>query len=156
MLSISTAIFVTGAMTKVVTDRTNNMESKIENRKDEKTSYIEDSIKLYDVEIENRTTYSEKEVPGIKFKIRNDGKRTLRRIAVTVYFKDQEGNVIAEKSFTPVSNWSIFENTGPLKPGYIWQMNSQDFYRLEGIPDEWQKGSAVARISDIEFAPDEG
>src|SRR5690606_28064197 len=95
--------------------------------------------------------------PGVRFKLRNDGERTLNRVEVMVFFKDSAGKIIAEKDFNPVlvSQFGIGDSK-PLRPGYIWQMDASRFYKADSGPDEWEEGAVEARITDIEFAPDDG
>ena len=116
-----------------------------------KQAYIQ-HVKLYGVEADIYDTYREKKVPGVKFKLKNEGNQTLKSVKVTVYFKDAKGKVIHEENFYPISSLSWSTNSGPLKPGYIWQLERGKFYKVESIPTEWKNGSADAQITDIEFA----
>jgi hypothetical protein len=110
-------------------------------------------LKLYDLESGLYDTYLDKRVPGVKFKIRNEGDLTLTRVEVTVYFKDASGNTIHEEAFLPVSSVSFgLENHGPLKPGYIWELERGKFYTAKSVPSEWKVGAAEAKITDIDFA----
>jgi hypothetical protein len=62
--------------------------------------------------------------------------------------------VIAEEDFNPVlvSRYSYSGDNKPLKPGYVWQMESDKFYQAKSVPSEWQEGSIDARITDIAFS----
>jgi len=40
----------------------------------------------------------------------------------------------------------------PLKPGYVWQMESGKFYAAKQVPSEWAGGSYEAKITDIIFS----
>ena len=115
-----------------------------------KQAYV-DKVKLYDLEARYYETYSGN-VPGVKFKLKNTGDQTLRRVEVTVYFKDAKGQVIHEETYHPVlvTKYSI-SNDPPLKPNYIWQLERGKFYQAKSVPDEWKAGSVSARITDIEF-----
>lgn len=122
-------------------------KAKEEKRKQE---YIQ-HVKLYGFEADIYDTYLENKVPGVKFKLKNEGNQTLKSVKVTVYFKDAKGKVIHEENFYPISASSWRTNSGPLKPGYIWQLERGKFYKVESVPTEWKKGSAKAQITDIEF-----
>jgi len=111
----------------------------------EKQAYLQ-KVELYDVIAKYYTTYFDERTPGVEFKIRNKGNRVLTKVKVTIYFKDASGVVIAEEDFYPVS-----EYRKPLKPSYIWQMERGKFYKAESVPDEWEEGNFVVRISDIEL-----
>lgn len=92
-------------------------------------------------------------VPGVLFKIRNNGDRSLDRVEATIYFKDAAGRVIAEEDYHPVlvSEYSFSGDNKPLKPDYIWQMEKGKFYSAKKVPDEWEEGSIDASITDIKF-----
>lgn len=119
----------------------------------EKNEYIK-KVVLYDLKSRYHETFLDKRVPGVEFKIRNKGNRTLRKVEVTVYFKDAKGSVIHEKNYTPVLflKDSYRQNNSPLRPGYIWQIERGKFYQAKSVPSEWKEGSVEARITDIEFS----
>jgi hypothetical protein len=108
-------------------------------------------LKLYDLETGLYETYLDKRVPGVKFKLKNEGDLTLTLVKVTVYFKDATGTTIHEESFLPVSAYAL-ENRGPLRPGYIWELERGKFYTAKSGPTEWKPGAAEARITDLEFS----
>jgi len=118
---------------------------------EKKQAYI-DKVKLYDFTAKYFSTYLDGKTPGVNFKIKNEGDKTLTKVEVTVYFKDAANNVIAEEDYHPVlvSEYSFGDNK-PLKPNYIWQMESGKFYTAKSVPSEWQEGNAVAKITDIKF-----
>ncbi len=118
---------------------------------EKKQAYI-DKVKLYDFTAKYFSSYLDGETPGVTFKIKNEGEKTLTKVEVTVYFKDSSNNVIAEEDYHPVlvSDYSFGDNK-PLKPNYIWQMESGKFYKAKSVPSEWQEGNAVAKITDLRF-----
>jgi len=118
---------------------------------EEKQEYIS-KVKLYAFEARYYKTYLDARVPGVEFKLKNEGDKTLTEVEVTVYFKDASGNVIAEEDYHPVlvSDFSFRDNK-LLKPNYIWQMEQGKFYQAKSVPSEWQEGNAVAKITTIEF-----
>ncbi|MGB5180239.1 MAG: hypothetical protein WBP44_16100, partial [Gammaproteobacteria bacterium] len=63
-----------------------------------KQEYIK-NVLLYDLEAKFYTTFSKNKVPGVKFKVKNNGDRLLREVEVTVYFKNASGTVIAEERY---------------------------------------------------------
>lgn len=119
--------------------------------------YIRDSVELYEVEARYYETYSGRS-PGVDFKLKNKGDRTLNRVEVTIYFKDASGAVIAEEDYSPVfvvdGAFSMRDNK-PLKPGYIWSQERDKFYKAESVPTEWKEGAIEAKITRLEFAPTE-
>ncbi len=109
-------------------------------------------LELFDVHAGYRPSFSEERVPGIDFKIRNKGDKTIDEVTVTIYFKDATGKRIAEEQFRPISALSFEPNHGPLKPGYVWEMEPGQFYRPKLAPRGWQDANADAEISSIHFA----
>jgi hypothetical protein len=120
--------------------------------KEEKKAYIP-SIDLYGFKAKYFSTYLDGRIPGVEFKLKNKGTRTLRKVEVTVYFKDRSGTVIAEKDYNPVlvTEYSFGGDNKPLKPNYIWQLERGKFLQATSIPAEWAEGNAEARITDIDF-----
>jgi len=119
----------------------------------QKQEYIK-NVSLYDLESKFYTTFSKTKVPGVRFKIKNNGARLLREVEVTVYFKNANGTVIAEERYRPVlaMKKSFSGNQVILKENYIWQMEEGNFYKAEGVPTEWQEGAVEARVTNIKFA----
>ena len=91
---------------------------------------------------------------GVKFKIRNEGKKTLNEIEVTVYFKDKDGNTIAEIPYKPVTRNpdSPIKNHKPLEPGAVWQMDRGKFLPAWTVPAHWVERAAVAKVTALEIA----
>lgn len=118
-----------------------------------KQEYIKNVI-LYDFKAKYYDSYLNKNIPGINFKIKNEGNRTLKKVEVTVYFKNADGNTIAEENYHPVlvSSYGFGDNNKPLKPNYIWQMERGKFYQAKSVPSEWKEGSAMSKITNIEFS----
>jgi len=117
-----------------------------------KQAYV-GNLSLYDLQAKYYETYLDKRVPGVQFKLKNNGDRTLDKVEVTVYFKDASGSVVAEENFHPVlvTKYSLGDNK-PLKPNYIWQLDRGKFYKAEAVPSEWKEGSVSAKITDLAFA----
>ena len=83
--------------------------------------------------------------------LKNNGNKELKRVQLTVYFKDNSGNIIHEDYFTPISEYSWNDNSKSLKPNRIWQMESGHYYKADNVPSEWKEGSAEIKVTDIEF-----
>ena len=119
---------------------------------EKKLAYI-DSVALYDLEAKFYKTFSERTVPGVKFKLKNNGDRLLREVEVTVYFKDGSGTVIAEERYHPVMGMNeSYSGNQVLKKNYIWQMEEGNFYKADGVPTEWQEGAVEAKVTNLKFA----
>jgi hypothetical protein len=122
----------------------------------EEVAYIRNNLRLYDVTAKYYESILDGNIPGVDFKIKNNGNRTLNRVKVRVVFQDSEGKPIAEEEYNPVlvieGGYSMDDNK-PLRPNYIWQNEPDKFYSAKSVPSEWQEGKVTATISDIEFAP---
>lgn len=122
----------------------------------EEAAYIRDHLKLYDLTARYYDTYSGKE-PGVNFKIKNDGNRTIKRLVVRVVFRDAKGQPIAEEEYTPVTDSEYaFDSAGPLRPNYIYQNDPEKFWTAKNVPTEWQAGNATASITEVEFGDGAG
>jgi hypothetical protein len=118
-----------------------------------KAAYIQQHLVLYSVEARYMDSVLDGRVPGVLFKLRNTGDRSLDKVKVTVRFRDASGTVIHDEDYYPVSvsDFSFGDNK-PLKAGYVWQMESGKFYAAKSVPSEWKEGSIDVQITDIEFS----
>jgi hypothetical protein len=131
---------------------TRELEEKIAQAK-ARQAYIP-MIEIYDLKSRYYESRLDGRVPGVEFKLKNNGDRELNRVEVTVYFKDASGAVIVEESYLPVfvSEYSFRDDNKPLKPGYIWQIEKGRFYVAKSVPSEWKEGAMTAEVTKIEFA----
>lgn len=114
-------------------------------------SYIRDNLDLYGLNARYFDSLLDGRVPGVEFKIRNKGNKTLSRVEVRVVFEDADGRPIAEETYMPVLVGGMMNNDPPLRPGYIWQQEQGSFFTAKKVPSEWAAGKAKATIVDIEF-----
>lgn len=121
----------------------------------EEASYIGEHLQLYDLEAKYFDSILDGQVPGVTFKLKNTGNRTLNEVEVRVEFMDENGQAIAEEEYHPVlvSEYNVSGDNTPLRPNYIWQGEPDQFYSAKSVPSEWAEGKARAIITDIEFAP---
>jgi hypothetical protein len=90
---------------------------------------------------------------AFRAKVKNEGDKPLKEVEVTVYFPDAEGNVIFEKSYTPVLATSgdyvslMGGNNDPLKPGYIRSFG----YVVEDCPSECAPKKVQLAVTNVEF-----
>ena len=116
--------------------------------------YIAENVEVYDLSARYQDSLLDGRVPGVDFKVKNNGERSLDEVEVTVVFYDSEGNAIAEDNYYPVLT-SSYNNDPPLRPGYIWQQERGQFYAAKSVPDEWESGKVTAKVTSIEFSPEE-
>jgi len=119
-----------------------------------KQEYINENTKLYDVEAKYTESRLKGTVPGVDFKVKNTGERTLDLVEVTVKFQNSKGEIIFEEEYTPVlvSKYNVTGDNKPLKPGYIWQQERGKFYIANSVTTEWKEGEVKASIKNIDFA----
>lgn len=112
--------------------------------------YINNLLEVYDFKAAWMNSLLDGKVPGVVFKIKNKGQKTISEIEVTVYFNDGKGNNIAEESYHPVYD-SITSDYKELKPNYTFQLESDRFYSTKTVPEEWKSGNATIEITNIKF-----
>ncbi len=119
----------------------------------EQAAYIRDHLKIYDFTAKIYDSMLDGEVPGVDFKIKNNGNRTITHLTVKVIFLDEHNKPIAEETFNPIAVGSITmgNEDKPLRPNYIWQNEADRFYSAKSVPNEWKPGNAQATITEIEF-----
>ncbi|MDQ0194926.1 hypothetical protein [Paenibacillus wynnii] len=111
--------------------------------------YINNLIQVYEFKAKYFDSLLDGKVPGVTFKIKNKGNKTLSEIEVTVYFKDANGNNIAEESYLPVNDMDF--DYKELKPNYTFQLDSDHFYTSKTVPKEWKAGNAEIKVTQIKF-----
>jgi len=123
----------------------------------EQTAYIRDHLKIYDLEGSYFDSILDGRVPGVDFKIKNDGNRTLNKVTVRVVFHDAQDKPIAEEEYSPVfvTSSGFGDDNKPLRPNYIWKQEQGKFYTAKSVPSEWKTGNVTAKVTEIEFGPDE-
>lgn len=123
----------------------------------EEAAYIAQHLQVYELEARYFDSILDGRVPGVTFKVKNNGPRTLNKVVVRVVFHDAAGRPIAEEEYTPVlvSAYSYGDRNTPLRPNYISQQDRGSFYAAKSVPTEWKSGQASASITEIEFAPEE-
>lgn len=119
----------------------------------EAAQYMAQNVEVYDLTASYQDSMLDGRVPGVDFKVRNNGDRSLATVEVTVVFYDADGKAIAEEDFLPVFTGG-FDNDPPLRPGYIWQQERGRFYAAKSVPDEWESGKVTAKVKRIEFSPE--
>lgn len=130
------------------------LETEAKRPSQEEEAYIRDSLSLYDLDASFFDSMLDGRVPGVDFKIKNNGNRTLNRVTVRVVFQDASGKPIAEDEFNPVwvTDSGFGGNDTPLRPNYIWSQESGKSFVSKSVPSEWAEGKATAKITHIEFA----
>jgi len=121
----------------------------------DEAAYIKNSLRLYELEAKYFDSMFEGRVPGVDFKIKNEGDKTINSLTVKVVFFDGNDQPIAEELYYPVNvgGFGMGNEDKPLRPNYIWQQEADRFYTAKMVPSEWSEGKARATIIDVEFDP---
>lgn len=111
-------------------------------------------VKLYDLTAGYYDIHPDEQgaVAGVAFKLRNTGERTLGDVEVTVYFLNASGRAIHEKKLHPLSMTNILGDDPPLRPGYIWHLETMDFLPAMSVPSTWKEGAVRVKVTGVEFA----
>lgn len=113
-------------------------------------------VDIYDVKAAMYESRLDGRIPGVEFKLKNNGDRSYRWLQVTFYFEDANGNTISEESYSPVNESSFDSNSRrPLKPGYVWQPERGKFMTAKSVPNEWKVGAVRYEITKAQFSKDE-
>lgn len=128
-------------------------DAKAEAKSADEAAYIAQHLNIYDLRAKYYDSLLDGRVPGVEFKVKNKGNRTLYRVTVRVVFQDKNGTAIAEEEYNPVwvTESGFSDDNKPLRPNYIWQQESDKFYAAKKVPNEWVEGKATASIVAIEF-----
>ena len=128
-------------------ERERRRNAELAEQQNIKDSYINNSVTLENVRVSQGEQFG-LPVEGVFGTIVNNGDRTLNKVSVTIYFLNDQGQRIGEKTYSPVlvSTFNFGDNT-PLRPDY-----RRDFgYSVEDdAPSNWSK-RVEAMVSDIEF-----
>ena len=116
---------------------------------EEKEDYFK-KVELYDLE-QNLLNNGGEVLTVIRFKLKNEGERTLKRVQVTVYLKDSDKNIIANEVFYPIADLATaVPITEPLKPGNTYQPKANKWYIINP-PEEPTARYIEAKVTGIEF-----
>lgn len=128
-------------------------EEKLKSLTKRKAYLVSNQVELFDLKAQYYSSYIDGEIPGVEFKLKNNGIHSLNRVVVIVYFMDDTGAIIAEHKYNPVlvTN-TVYSDDTPLKPGYIWKQDHGHFYKAAKVPSEWKEGSVSAQIISVDFA----
>ena len=115
-------------------------------------NYIDNNLRVFEIETTYiDTTYSlesGKNIPAVKFAIKNTGNETITRLQATVYFLDNNGKPFYEETYTPVSRYG---DMNELKPNYTFRLKRESYWTVKEIsPREWSKRISI-KIIKVEF-----
>lgn len=98
-------------------------------------------------------TYVSGRVAGVRFKLRNRGVRTVKRLVAKVLYKNAADQAIGEEEFTLISPLIMLHNPGLLRPNYIMVLpgDRTEYLVAEQLSDDWHPGNVEAFVSELEL-----
>jgi hypothetical protein len=111
---------------------------------DADSQYI-DKIQIRNLEV-GTTVLRE---PGVFGELKNTGDRTVKRVDVTIYFLDKNGNAVSEKEYSPIFQTEYNfggSDTSPLKPNHSRKFG----YRADDAPSDWAR-KVKAKVTKVEL-----
>lgn len=115
-------------------------------------NYIDNNLKVMEINARYIDTYytleSGKNVPAVKFAVKNFGNETITYLEATVYFLDKNGKPFFEKTYTPISKYADMKE---LKPNYTFRLERESYWTVKEVsPSEWSERVRI-EITKIEF-----
>lgn len=88
--------------------------------------------------------------PGLRVRIRNNGDRTVTRLALRVEWT-ANGSAVSETNMVIVSSDSRFGGTPPLRPGYVTDSPERDRYHVNRnlSTSVWGRGGVRVYVSEV-------
>lgn len=112
--------------------------------------YINEYMEIVSYRVKKYEKFTGELLPGLgELSIKNKGGKDLKRVEVTVYFQDENGNNIAENNLLVIGG--LFSDPSTLKSNYSWKMESDKFYQLENLASEVDLSKNSIKITDITF-----
>lgn len=120
--------------------------------KPEIQNYIDTYLKVIEIDATYIDTYytleKGKNVPAVKFAVKNLGDETITYLKATVYFLDKNEEPFFEETYSPISQYGDMKE---LKPNYTFRLARESYWTVKEIsPSEWS-GRVNVEITDIEF-----
>lgn len=133
-----------------ISSRDGSVTEKIKGLDEKIVQYKEKQVYFPKIEVKN--VHIGKDILGRKGvfgEIKNKGDKTLKRVEITTYCLDMDGNVVFEKPYSAVlvseHSFSMRGNQ-PLKPNYSQQFGC----KLDDAPSDWS-GKVKVEVTDLDF-----
>lgn len=119
----------------------------------ETIDYINNSLVLESAKVEefNKYYYDDEKVWGLTdIKIKNNGDKSIKQVTITVYFKDDSGNIIGENNIN-IGISDIYNTVSAIKPNYEWASEKDTYYELKNLTDSINPTKNEIKITDLKF-----
>lgn len=109
-----------------------------------------DNIEITDFTLKSLEDDNGEKYAGAIFKMKNNGDRDIKVLAVTAYFLDKDGKRIQEFFIPAVTPKN---RAKPLfKAGYVWETHEGFYFKFrDKIPTGWDEGQSEHEITYIDF-----
>lgn len=145
---------ITNNGTSIDTD--NNLNNGIINNGDSSSNqdmvdYINNNLVLESATVEEFDTYYDTKVWGLSnIKVKNNGDKSITRMTITVYFKDNDGNTIGENNIN-IGISDIYNTVSAIRPNYEWSSETDKYYQLKNLSDNINPTKNEIKITKVTF-----
>ncbi len=146
LVAPSTPNALSNANSKMPNQRISSSTSSEESSSSpEEAAYIS-NVAVSNVEV-GQTILDE---PGVYAEVKNNSNKTLDEVEITIYFLDEQGNPVSEKSYSPVN--ASARSFGTSDYSALKSKYSRKFgYKADDAPSDWSKKVTV-QVTKVRFA----
>jgi len=113
--------------------------------------YINNNLVLESASVEEFDTYYNTKEWGLSnIKVKNNGDKSITKMTITIYFKDNDGNTIGENNIN-IGISDIYNTISALKPNYEWSSETDKYYQLKNLSDTINPTQNEIKITKVTF-----
>lgn len=137
-------------------DTNNNLNNGISNDGENSSNqdminYINNNLVLESATVDEFDTYYNTKEWGLSnIKVKNNGDKSITKMTITVYFKDNNGNTIGENNIN-IGIADIYNTVSALKPNYEWSTDADRYYELKNLSDSIVPTRNEIKITKVTF-----
>ena len=141
---------------ETVTTSNSNLNNGISNNGDNSSNqdmidYINNNLILESAIVDEFDTYYNTKEWGLSnIKVKNNGDKSITKMTITIYFKDNNGNTIGENNIN-IGISDIYNTVSALKPNYEWSSEKDKYYKLKNLSDNIVPTRNEIKITKITF-----
>ena len=141
---------------ETVTNLNSNLNNGISNNGENSSNqdmidYINNNLVLESATVDEFDTYYDTKEWGLSnIKVKNNGDKSITKMTITVYFKDNDGNTIGENNIN-IGIADIYNTVSALKPNYEWSTDADRYYELKNLSDSIVPTRNEIKITKVTF-----
>ncbi len=113
--------------------------------------YINNNLVLESATVDEFDTYYNTKEWGLSnIKVKNNGDKSITKMTITIYFKDNDGNTIGENNIN-IGIADIYNTVSALKPNYEWSTDADRYYELKNLSDSIVPTRNEIKITKVTF-----